>query len=253
MEKEKKNSSEACKAAVKELCEKIEMSEEAAEILVDPECAEKYGKGMDMLREQLLEAVKAQEAYQKLGISEEIYRATMGCFSRFVREHKMAYDCVGFDREWWTHRQIGLKLFRIGELEYELLEDGKISVHIPSDAKLTEENCRKSYREAEVFLKKYFPKYEGKDFVCESWLLSPALREILPEKSNIVRFQSAYTIVHVSPEDEGFMRWVFRTDQKELSKLPQDTSLQRNVKQRLEQGGTIGSAYGILKKTQTEE
>lgn len=230
------------------LCRRIRMPREAEEILTEPGGAERCGRGMPVLKEQLAEAAGAEERYRKLGIPEEVYRETMACFSRFVREYREMYGCVGFDREWWTPRQLGLKLFRIGELEYELLEPKAVSVHIPSDARLSEEKVGDSYREAERFLKNYFPEYADKDFVCESWLLSPYLKEVLPENSNIIRFQSAYTIERVSLEDKSFMEWIFHTHSEDLTKLPQNTSLQRNVKQRLEQGKKIGSAFGIRKR-----
>ena len=95
--------------------------------------------GMKRLCCMLRCALMAKSEYDRLGIPEAIYVDTMGAFSRFVREHKESYGCYGFNRGSWTPRQVSCKLFRIGELEYELTQlDGKpaISLHIPTDVNL---------------------------------------------------------------------------------------------------------------------
>jgi hypothetical protein len=194
--------------------------------------------------------------YKELGISDQIFVDTMNCFPRFIEEHKNSYGFYGFDRDWWTTRQIGMKLFRIGELEYELLceeKDKVISMHIPSDAKLSIINCRKSYEESKKFIKTHYPEYIDSRYICDSWLLSPALKELLPETSNIIKFQEAFAISEWNKEEKEFIEWVYKikvddnnivTD--DYKKLPEDTSLQRNMKQYLLNGGFIGSAYGQL-------
>ena len=63
---------------------------------------------------------KTYDQYSKLGISEQIFIDTMNCFPRFIAEYKESYGTYGFDRDWWTTRQIGMKIFLIGELEYEV-------------------------------------------------------------------------------------------------------------------------------------
>lgn len=55
------------------------------------------------------------EVYKNKGISDNIYFDTMKCYSRFIVE---TYNMTGkmyFDRYWWTTRQAGCHLFRIGE------------------------------------------------------------------------------------------------------------------------------------------
>lgn len=62
---------------------------------------------------------KSWKLYEKEGIGEDVFLATMKCFPRFIKEHLVSYGSYVFDREWWVARQISMQLLRIGELEYE--------------------------------------------------------------------------------------------------------------------------------------
>ena len=75
--------------------------------------------GFKMLTLMLHTAVERKKAYDEKGICEEIYIASMSCFTRFVKEHMVSYGCYGFDRGFWTVRQLSLTVFRLGQLEYE--------------------------------------------------------------------------------------------------------------------------------------
>ena len=177
----------------------------------------------------------------------------MGCFSRFVLEHFVSYGYYGFDRDFWTTRQAGALLFRIGELEYEILEgdDKNISLHIPSDADMKPEPLNRSLDLAKAFFQEYFPGKENSSIHCESWLLSPKLKSLLKEDSNIIRFQNAFNIEKEYPDSMDFLEWLFniaggQRDSVVLAELPEKTSLQRSAKKLLLEGGCIGSAEGIL-------
>lgn len=64
----------------------------------------------------------------------------------------------------------GLRLFRIGALEYEpiLGEKRVLSLHIPSDASLELEACRSSHEEARAFFTAQFPAYARAPVMCSS-------------------------------------------------------------------------------------
>ena len=61
--------------------------------------------------------------------------------------------------------------------------DPIISIHIPQGEKLTLESVRESIIQGMAFWGKEMP------YLCHSWLLYPGLKDILPEKSNIIMFQ----------------------------------------------------------------
>ena len=95
--------------------------------------------GYNVLSVYLLAALEAYKNYQKLGISDTIYYDTMKVFTRFMNEVSIRYNKFFFDRAFWTYRQTGMTLYRIGTLEYEFIEEEgnkKISIHIPSDSVL---------------------------------------------------------------------------------------------------------------------
>lgn len=204
--------------------------------------------GYKMLCCMLLCARKCREDYESRGISQKIYVDTMACFSRFVEEHRNSFGRYGFDRGFWTVRQVSGKLFRIGQLEYELTEeDGQkvVSLHIPSDADLSGPELRQSYEDAREFLMRLFPEYAAGPWVCGSWLLSPNLQDMLPESSRILEFQRSFRILR-QWQDEDFKEWVYGRTDIPTESLPEKTTLQRELKKFLLMGGTFLSAGGVL-------
>ena len=173
----------------------------------------------------------------------------MKCFTRFIHEYMESYGTCGFDRAFWTMRQLAARLFRLGTLEFELTEeDGQkaAQIHIPSDADLSAGARRDSYRRARRFLARFFPDYCGAPFLCTSWLLAPGLRACLPEGSRILSFQDDFEVTGIFPDRDQFLTWVYKRPDIPLMDLPEDTSLQRNLKQYLLRGGKIGEAAGRL-------
>jgi len=194
--------------------------------------------------------LKAGEQYDRLGISRQIYLDTMGAFSRFVREHMESYGCYGFDRGSWTPRQVSCKLFRIGQLEYELTElDGEpiVSLHIPTDVNLRPEILLPSMREGLAEFYRLFLDYQGKTVYCHSWLLSPQLKDLLPENSNILRFQELFDIEPDPDSGRDVLLWVFKNPRLPLEALPENTSLQKKLKQFLLNGGVFLEGKGCLR------
>lgn len=220
-------------------------------------------RGIGMLSCMLFCALKTHRRYQELGIGENIFIDTMKAFTRFVKEHRVSYGCYGFDREWWTVRQLSLKLFRIGELEYECSKSSPVSLgasageggaspciylHIPSDARLLSPLLAASYRDAKQFFARFFPEYSSVELYCESWLLSPALKEALPESSNILKFQKAFLLQSIHPESDSYLEWVFKRRNRPVNEeLPEDTSLQKNLKRYVLSGGKVGEGIGMLR------
>ena len=210
--------------------------------------------GAELLAHQLMDAVRSRESGEWHRIPEDIWISTMRCFPRFISEYRRSYGINGFDRGFWTVRQVGCRLFRIGELEYELEgtnEDGWISLHIPSDAIFLPEKLNESVRRAREFLHKYYPGRADSRIMCESWLLSPFLKDVLPAASHILSFQHAFSIEEVFPEDCSAVEWVFHVAEGQRKtmrpeSLPTETSLQRCLKERLLAGINPGSARGVL-------
>ncbi len=266
--------------SIEELCKKINIPEEVTAYVtafdgqfdyspIEPAmeklfCRDSWDKGLAELKAYLGEdedafkmlacmlrcGLKTWENYEEKGISEQIFTDTMKCFSRFMEEHRAGYGKYAFDREWWTSRQLAGELFRIGELEYEMrTEEGRrfIDLHIPSDAKLEREKLLASLGEARKFFREKYPKYGSVDILCHSWLLSPTLKELLPLKSRILGFQELFDTEVIGIDDSEYVTWVFKRPDIPLKDLPEDTSLQRRMKEYLLSGGQMADAKGRLK------
>lgn len=106
-----------------------------------------------------------------------------------------------------------------------------------------------SLKEAALFFAEYEPAYENSVYVCDSWLLSPRLGQMLGRETHIMKFQGRFEIVETDETDDGFIPWVFETSRDaDYAALPEDTSLRRAAKAALLRGERIGSALGILRR-----
>jgi len=268
---------------MEQLCRKINMPDEVTQQLVSIHATleelpclgllmqeETWNDGLTQIKEALGEdpggmkrlccmlrcALRSKAEYDRLGISEKIYVDTMAAFSRFVREHKESFGCYGFNRGFWTTRQVSCKLFRIGQLEYELTTlDGEavISLHIPTDVDLHPEVLVPSIRKGLAEFCRIFPEYNGNPIYCHSWLLSPLLKDFLPANSNILQFQNLFDIESDSTPGNDVLLWVFKNPRLPKEDYPENTSLQRKLKQFFLAGGEFLEGKGYLKTTiQTE-
>lgn len=261
---------------MKQLCRSIRMPEEVTQILVNIHSSlevfpcldllmqeETWNEGLTQLNESLGDdpggfkrlccmlrcALRARDNYNRQGIPQEIYVETMAAFSRFVREHAESYGSYGFDRGFWTTRQVSGKLLRIGQLEYEMKTQNSqkiVSLHIPTDVDLRPEILRPSIREGLETFYRLFPEYRGMPVYCHSWLLSPLLKDFLPEGSNILRFQELFDLDPEGIPGNDFLLWVFKNPKLPKAELPENTSLQRKLKQFLLDGGQFLEGKGYL-------
>lgn len=217
--------------------------------------------GLRGLAVYLAAAQHTHQIYGAMGIDDDVFFDTIKAFSRFLYEHRVSFGQFGFDRHLWIYRQLAARLFRLGELEFEMYTlpkdtypvgaarpgDPVLSVHIPSDAVMTRKALDVSYRMAREFFARFFPDYRYKCVYCSSWLLSPVLREILKPDSHILAFQSDYEISWTNMDDNDGIIWIFKRNCEDFTQLPEDTSLMREMKKILVSGGKTGAASGFVK------
>lgn len=202
--------------------------------------------GIFMLYIHLKAACLSFEKYTEKDISFEIFKDTMKCFSRFVSEHVESFNKIGFDRAFWTYRQLSLQLFRIGELEYEIISPEESAIHIPSDADISLDKCRASFERYGKFLEKTFKMHPSR-FSLDSWLISPALDGLLEPSSKIIAFKNCFELEEWNKDSADYKQWIFGKENISIEEMPEKTSLQRKSKALLKSGGKIGTAKGYLK------
>ncbi|MBD5494234.1 MAG: DUF5596 domain-containing protein [Lachnospiraceae bacterium] len=203
-----------------------------------------------MLTCMLKASADIYDIYKAKGISDKIYFDTMKCYTRFINETFRITGRLYFDRYWWTTRQAGCHLFRIGELEYEIMHidnDIIINLHIPSDADFSPHAVDNSLECSRIFFAEYYPEIADKKYCCHSWLLDSQLKEMLSEESNIINFQKRFEIYDKGEVDTEFIEWLYNTKATtDYKTLPENTTLQRNMKAYLISGGEIRNSYGWL-------
>ena len=85
-------------------------------------------------------------------------------------------------------------------------------------------------------------------FTCESWLLFPAVKQMLSPQSNLFAFISDYELMDSGYYDD-FFSWAWRlydTKEQDIDKLPQNTSLRKKYIDYVKSGKKSGWGYGAF-------
>lgn len=206
-------------------------------------------------------ALEVYENFKKEGFTDEFYFLNMRDIAIWNRSHEKLYGVPGLREIGWVGMSIQQKLYRIGRLQFEpyevendieacgkLLKKGSrvLNVHIPEDGRMDPEVCEASFQEAARFFEDR--GYEGAGiFICESWLLSPKLKEVLNENSNIIKFQDRFEIYGIIYPFRQAEERIFGKISEDKSSYPEETTLQKAVKTRLlRDPGDFGMGLGIF-------
>lgn len=215
--------------------------------------------GLSVLSLYLHWAVEAKRCYDRIGIPEKYFWDSMKDLTIWCEDYLAKHGTPGF-KEWeWVGRSLRLEVIRIGRLQFEPIRlsqnvtlEGKtftagtpaLDVHIPAGEPLTPEAALDSMGRAPEFFNTYF----GKSFPllhCHSWLLSPALRELLPEHSRIIQFQNLFTIFRTDNEERQAEDRVFGFLSDDPHNYPENTSLQKAVKRYMLDGKEVMMGAGV--------
>lgn len=208
------------------------------------------------------ESERLRADYKAAGLDEAIFWNSMADLLYKLVECHDVYGIWGTFVAWWHPWFYTRKRFAFGRLQFEAVPfegsapvtvgghtirpgDTVYNMHIPSAGPLTKESRLDAYRRAYEFYRK--ADGEWLCFVCESWLLFPAYREILSPTSNIVSFMDDFHI-YFEEKSEFYDSWrVFGKDfEKPFAELPEDTSMRRAFKKYLLAGGGAGAGYGLF-------
>jgi len=183
----------------------------------------------------------ARRLHAERGLTDEESWATLQDLPRHAHLDRLLHGSPGLRTGWWVELAFSGRLFELGRLQFEP-RDGFLNVHVPEEGgPLTPAACDASFARA----RELFP--EQREARCTSWLLDPQLAELLPETSNIVRFQRRFELLHEGDvEDARVLEFVFHTLDPDLDTLPQETSLQRAIVAHLRGGGHLSGPTGRL-------
>lgn len=187
---------------------------------------------------------KRCQIFREVSLCEEqifwdtFYDLTLWC-EDYVKKHG-TYGFVQYD---WIWRHLDGSLFRLGRLQFEVLEN-LIHIHIPAGVPLEIQEVKQSL---EMAKKVWGTK---KPYVCHSWLLDPALQQILKKESNILQFQKLFRISSVDHETREAEERIFGEVKEALEEYPAHTSLQKQAREYLMEGKLLGNGYGMLKMNQ---
>lgn len=203
-----------------------------------------------------------EKRYIEKGLSSKIYYDSMCDLSYKLNECYNLHGIWGTMSASWFPRFFDITRFALGRLQFEIMdswfeyddddihikkEDKIINVHIPSSGKLLQEDCLDAYKQAYDFYKEY--QRDGVLYMyCHSWLLEPALEEILDENSNIIKFKRNYRVFRTDKRGTFPDAWrVFmKKEDVPIEEYPEDNSLQKNIKEYLLKGNTIGYGLGVM-------
>lgn len=127
--------------------------------------------------------------------------------------------------------------------------DDMVTIHIPAIAPLTKVECQAGIDEAREFFPKYFPEFKFKGFQTSSWLLDPAVAELMPPTANIPQFQSLFHIYPVpNGNDWQLKERVFGNPDLPMDAVPQRTSLQKIIREKIVGGYRFRSGGMFLER-----
>lgn len=133
--------------------------------------------------------------------------------------------------------------------EWELIGkpgDKALSMHLPRGADIKEENIRKACAAAYKVIERCNPAYNDAPIYCASWLLDPGLEKFLGPDSNVVRFGKLFARILSKSPGRAADGFVFPGKPVADADLPEDTRLQRALKQHYLNGGYTYGTTGIL-------
>ena len=203
---------------------------------------------------------RLKTVYLEKGLDMQIYKDSVLDLRWKLEECKAVRGVCGTFLEGWFPGWFKLERFALGRLQFELIpawfdyekngvkivkdESKVVNVHIPrTGTPLDKDSCDKAYQAAREFFRD--KNGEAYPFVCWSWLLFPANKELFSEKSNTYRFLTEYDIIDVD-YDNGENLWrLFDTEERNPDRLPTDTAVRRNYVAYLKSGKRVGWGLGV--------
>lgn len=252
-------------------------------VLIDSVCKPKASAKDELfdtlpLFSLLYEVPEMCKRLEEKRIPQDIIDSTCNMFENQVQDFIDLYGHFGISAYvTWLLRFINNRIIRVGRFNIEITEFGNyyvykndnklcilpdedsstdkiriakpgdriISVHIPSGGRLDfEENTTDLKRAGEIVTKCFG---EFKLFYCSSWLLDPSIGKIIGKQTNITRFANRFTRFPIQNNGTSVFTYLYHTtDTENFDGLPENTTMQKEIKKHLQSGGHILDYQGVF-------
>ena len=122
-----------------------------------------------------------------------------------------------------------------------------LSIHIPRGTRLDSDFVKAEFDFGYKLAKERFSDYQIDVIYCGTWLLSTALDAMLDGNSKILGFSKLFERFPLLCPNNSFFTFVFGKYTDDIASLPEDTSLQRKIKNLYLDGGYMHPCAGIYK------
>ena len=200
------------------------------------------------------------ELYKERGISDDIWLDSVADIKYKTEECMLVKNVCGVFVLHWFDKFYNLERFCIGRLQFELSTLGEqyekngicypadtkvLRFHIPRSLKpLTAESVDSAFAAARVFF-----DMPHALFTCNSWLLYQGFEGVFKLGSNLDSFRKRFDILCSKTEPAGQYSDMWRLFDMDytgnINDYPESSSLHRNMKQYLLNGGATGTSYGV--------
>lgn len=175
------------------------------------------------------------------------YEEEEGSWIAIVEETEQTWCGYPFQENGYVSKE---KIELSKDVWEKVLETGDpvIRIHIPPIGKMTPEMIDKTLEETKKIAKEHFPDFDYKAFACHSWLIDPQLDEILNPESNIVKFRQRFHSLSYKSKGKDVFNFIFNKPNMDfdIHDLPEDSSLQRALKQYYLNGKAIYEMEGFF-------
>ena len=156
----------------------------------------------------------------------------------FINAHIYEIDCLQFE----------VNRYDYPIEDYDMRDEFCVNVHIPRGQRLDSSSVEESLKTAQRVLPQIYKEFNAKPkFFLFSWLLSKEVNELLPESSNIKLFSKRFNITKIWP-GSSLNHFLFNKYDWDVKNFPENTSLQKLIKQKLLLGEKFHDAIGVLKE-----
>ena len=179
------------------------------------------------------------------------YEDETGAFEAVIEETDDAYIGRPYD----AYGRAGKETVTLPKCEWKKIispGDGMVGLHIPAGRGMTSEKIDQSFAEAKAFLAAYFPEFDYHGFTCNSWLMDRQLVDLLGDETNIAKFCKRFRQVSVKSQGKGVFSFVYHIPESKtpvIEELPENTTLERRLKEHFLTGGQIYEVHGFIPKS----